>query len=345
MPVLAAGQLKNIGIEIFKALGATEEEAKIVSEFLVKANLAGHDSHGVIRIIQYADQIKKGKIIPGTSIEVVRETPSSALLNGNWGFGQVIGFKAMKMAIEKTKNNTASVVCVYNCNHIGRLADYTMMAAENGMIGMALANANKIVAPYGGMERMLGTGPLSYAFPTDKEIPFVLDIATSVCAEGKIRVWLHKGEKLPYEWIIDKNGKPSNNPSDLYEGGAILPFGGEVGYKGFGLGLVIDVLGGILARSGPAYRDDKRGNGVFMEAINIESFIPLDQFKREMDELIRAVKRSKPMPGFKEIMIPGEPEYKTEEKKLKEGIYVPEKTWGEITEIAKMLRVDIEKYV
>jgi len=345
MPVLAAGQLKNIGIEIFKALGATEEEAKIVSEFLVKANLAGHDSHGVIRIIQYADQIKKGKIIPGTSIEVVRETPSSALLNGNWGFGQVIGFKAMKMAIEKAKNNTASVVCVYNCNHIGRLADYTMMAAENRMIGMALANANKIVAPYGGMERMLGTGPLSYAFPTDKEIPFVLDIATSVCAEGKIRVWLHKGEKLPYEWIIDKNGKPSNNPSDLYEGGAILPFGGEVGYKGFGLGLVIDVLGGILARSGPAYRDDKRGNGVFMEAINIESFIPLDQFKREMDELIRAVKRSKPMPGFKEIMIPGEPEYKTEEKKLKEGIYVPEKTWGEITEIAKMLRVDIEKYV
>ena len=345
MPVLAAGQLKNIGIEIFKALGATEEEAKIVSEFLVKANLAGHDSHGVIRIIQYADQIKKGKIIPGTSIEVVRETPSSALLNGNWGFGQVIGFKAMKMAIEKTKNNTASVVCVYNCNHIGRLADYTMMAAENGMIGMALANANKIVAPYGGMERMLGTGPLSYAFPTDKEIPFVLDIATSVCAEGKIRVWLHKGEKLPYEWIIDKNGKPSNNPSDLYEGGAILPFGGEVGYKGFGLGLIVDVLGGILARSGPAYRDDKRGNGVFMEAINIESFIPLDQFKREMDELIRAVKRSKPMPGFKEIMIPGEPEYKTEEKKLKEGIYVPEKTWGEITEIAKMLRVDIEKYV
>jgi len=342
MPVFMADQLKKVGIEIFKALGATEEEAKIVSEFLVKANLAGHDSHGVIRIIQYANDIRRGRIVPGAVVEVVRETPSSALLNGKWGFGQVIAFKAMKTAIEKAKDTTVSIVCVHNCNHVGRLADYTMMAAENGMIGMAVVNANKIVAPYGGMERMLSTGPVSYAFPTEKEVPFVLDIATSVCAEGKIRVSLHRGEKLPHEWIIDKNGKLSNNPSDLYEGGAILPFGGEVGYKGFGLGLAIDILGGILARSGPAYSESKRGNGVFMEAINIESFMPLNQFKKEMDELIRAIKRSKPMPGFQEIVIPGEPEFKTEQKRIKEGIYVPEKTWTEIAEIAKALNVDVE---
>jgi len=338
MPVFTADQLKDLGIKIFKALGATEEEARIVSEFLVKSNLAGHDSHGVIRIIQYVNEIQKGRIIPGAAIEVVRETPSSALLNGNWGFGQVIGFKAMMMAIEKAKTNTVSVVCVYNCNHVGRLADYTMMAAENRMIGIAMVNANKIVAPYEGTERMLSTGPLSYAFPTDKEIPFVLDIATSVCAEGKIRVSLHTGEKLPHEWIIDKNGKPSNNPSDLYEGGAILPFGGEVGHKGFGIGLAIDVLGGILAGSGPAYRKDKRGNGVFMEAINIESFMPPEEFKREMDGLIRVVKNSRPMSGFGEIVIPGEPEYRTEQRRIKEGIYVPEKTWKEITEIARALK-------
>ena len=343
MPVFTADQLKNFGIEIFKALGATEEEARIVSEFLVRSNLAGHDSHGVIRITQYVSEIEKGRIIPRAAIEVIRETPSSALLNGNWGFGQVIGFKAMKMAIEKAKTNTVSVVCVYNCNHVGRLTDYTIMAAENRMIGIAMVNANKIVAPYGGMERMLSTGPLSYAFPTDKEIPFVLDIATSVCAEGKIRVSLHTAEKLPHEWIIDKNGKPSSNPSDLYEGGAILPFGGEVGYKGFGIGLAVDVLAGILARSGPAYLKDKRGNGVFMEAINIESFMPLEEFKREMDGLIRVMKNSKAMLGFAEIVIPGEPEFRTEQKRLKEGILVPEKTWNEITEIARALRVGIEK--
>jgi len=341
MPVFSAEQLKRVGIEIFKALGSTEEEARIVSDSLVKSNLAGHDSHGVIRIIQYANDIQKGRIIPGASVDVVRETASSALLNGNWGFGQVIGFRAMKMAIEKAKTNTVSVVCAHNCNHVGRLADYAMMATDNGMIGMAMANSSKIVAPFGGMERMLSTGPLSYAFPTDKEIPFVLDIATSVCAEGKIRVSIDKGENLPHQWIIDKNGKLSDNPADLYDGGAILPFGGEVGHKGFGIGLVIDVLGGILARSDPAYRDDKRGNGIFMGAIKIESFMPLKEFKREMDELIRTVKKSKPMPGFKEVMIPGEPEFTTELSRLKEGIYIPEKTWADMTEKAKMLKIDV----
>ncbi len=340
MPTFTAEQLRIVGTKIFEALKATEEEAKIVSDFLVKANLCGHDSHGVIRILQYANEIKEGKIVPGAEVEVVRETPSSALLNGNWGFGQVIGFKAMKMAIEKATKNTISVVCVYNCNHVGRLVDYTMMASEKGMIGMVMANANKIVAPYGGIDRILSTGPISIALPTDKEVPLALDIATSICAEGKIRVSLHKGEKIPYGWIIDKNGNPSNNPSDLYDGGAILPWGGEVGYKGFGLGIIIDVLTGILARSTPAYYDDKRGNGLFMEAINIESFMPLEQFKKEVDELIKAIKKCRLMQGFNEITVPGEPEFKIQQKRLKEGIYVPEKTWIEIKELAKSLRVD-----
>ncbi|MFQ6094991.1 MAG: Ldh family oxidoreductase [Candidatus Bathyarchaeia archaeon] len=344
MPTFTPDQLRNISIDIFKAAGVPEDESRLVSEFLVKANLAGHDSHGVIRIIQYVNEIRKGNIVPGSSIEVVRETPSSALLNGNWGFGQVIGVKAMKMAIEKAKKNTVSVVGVYNCCHVGRLSDYTMLAAENEMIGVAMVNSRSIVAPYGGMERMLSTGPLSYAFPTEREAPFCLDIATSICAEGKVRVMLHKGEKLPHKWIIDKYGTPSNNPADLYDGGAILPFGGEVGYKGFGLGLVIEVLTAILARSGFAFSQSKRGNGVFMEAINIETFMPTDQFKREMDELIRAMKKSKPRPGFREILLPGEPEFRTEQKRLKEGIYLPERTWKEITETAAQLNVDIERY-
>jgi uncharacterized oxidoreductase len=342
MPVLTADALKRVGIEIFKALGATEEHATVVSELLVKANLVGHDSHGVIRILQYSDEILKGTLVPGATVEVLRETSSSALLDGHWGFGQVICLKAMKMAMEKAKTNAVSVICACNCNHIGRLADYSMMAAQNGMIGIAMVNSTKFVAPYGGAEKILSTGPLSYAFPTGKELPFVLDIATSVVAEGKIRVSLHKNEKVPYGWIVDKNGKSTNNPLDLYEGGAILPFGGEVGYKGFGLGMVVDVLTGILARADPAYYNDKRGNGVFLEVINIESFMPVDQFKCEIDHLIRAIKKSKLMHGFTEIMIPGEPEFRTEQKRLKEGISVPEKTWGEIVERAKTLKIDLK---
>jgi uncharacterized oxidoreductase len=210
------------------------------------------------------------------------------------------------------------------------------------MIGVAMVNARKSVAPYGGRERMLSTGPISYAFPTKRDPPFILDIATSTTAEGKVRVSLHKGEKLPDGWIIDKDGNPSNDPEDYYNGGALLPLGGDAnGHKGFGLGLAVEVLGGILTGDGCAYQTEKRGNGLFFEAIDIESFMPLDEFKSQMDNLIRAVKSSKLRPGSKEIMIPGEPEFRTEQKRRKEGIPVPEKTWEEITNIAKNLNLDI----
>lgn len=345
MPVLNYEKLRRLSVEIFKVAGVPDKEAELVSEFLVKANLAGHDSHGVIRIPPYVKRIRKGEVVPGAKLDVVSETHTTALLNGNWGLGQVVGTKAMKMAIEKAKKNMVGVVCAFNCNHVGRLADYMMMAVEEDMIGIAAVNSLKGVAPYGGMERMLSTNPISYAFPTNQEKPFVLDIATSVCAEGKVRVKLHKGEKLPDGWIIDKEGNPSNNPADFYSGGAILPLGGEVGYKGFGLSLAVEVLGGILSKAGCSYLEAKKGNGVFMEAINIEGFISVDNFKEEMDNLIRAIKNSKPRPGFDEILIPGEIEFRTEQKRLHEGIYIPEKTWNEIKDTAKKLGIDIEEFI
>lgn len=336
MPIFKAETLRRLSEEIFKAYGAPAEEAKIVSEFLVRANLCGHDSHGVIRVTQYVKAIEDGVLRPGAKIEIVRETPSSALIRGNWGFGQVVAKKAMEIAIEKAKKNSVSVVCAYDVYHIGRLADYTAFAAEKDMVGIAMVNSTPTVAPYGGMERLISTAPVSYAFPTGEENMFVLDIATSVCAEGKVRVSLHKGDKLPVGFIIDKEGNPSTNPADLYEGGAILPLGGDlVGYKGFGLGLVVEVLGGILSNARCAYEPEKRGNGVFFEVINIEDFMPVDEFKDRIDALIRRIKSSKLRPGFKEILLPGEPELRTRRIREKEGIYIPERTWKEITEIAE----------
>lgn len=338
MPIFSASQLIDVGTKIFLAAGAPLEEARLVSEFLVKANLAGHDSHGIIRVIQYVNDIEKGIIKPGANIEIVNETPSTAILNGNWGFGQVVAKRAMDLAIEKAKRNAISVVCVYNCNHIGRLADYAVMASENDMIGVVMANSTKIVAPFGGRERMLSTGPICFAFPSYLEFPLVIDIATSVVAEGKVRVALHKGEKIPLGWIIDKDGNPSNNPKDLYDGGAILPLGGdEHGHKGFGLGLAIEILSGILTGAGCAYEENKRGNGVFIEVINVERFMPVEEFKRRVGDLVKVIKGSKTRPGFKEILIPGEPEYLTEKVRLRDGIYVPEKTWEEIVNLAKKL--------
>jgi len=346
MPIFKAETLRRLSEEIFVAYGAPAEEAKLVSEFLVKSNLCGHDSHGVIRVIQYVKAIEDGILKPGAKIDVVRETGSSALLRGNWGFGQVVAKRAMELAIEKAKKNSVSVVCAFDLYHVGRLADYTMFAAENNMMGIAMVNSTPTVAPYGGRERLISTAPISYAFPTGEENMFVLDIATSVCAEGKVRVALHKGEKLPEGCIIDKEGNPSTNPVDLYEGGAILPLGGDfVGYKGFGLGLVVEVMAGILSNAKCAYEADKRGNGVFFEVVNIDDFIPVDEFKKRMDSLIRRIKSSKLRPGFKEILLPGEPELRTEMKRRKEGIYIPDRTWEEIMRIAEKKSIDIAMIV
>jgi len=342
VPVFKAETLKKISKEIFIAYGAPREEADLVSEFLVRANLCGHDSHGVIRVIQYVKAIEDGILKPGAKVDILRETGSSALIRGNWGFGQVVAKRSMELAIEKAKKNSVCVVCAFDLYHIGRLADYTRLAAENDMIGIAMVNSTPTVAPYGGRERLLSTAPLSYAFPTGKENMFILDIATSVCAEGKVRVSLHKGEKLPEGCIIDKEGNPSTNPADLYDGGAILPLGGDlVGYKGFGLALVVEVMAGILANAKCAYEADKKGNGVFFEAINIDDFIPVEEFKDRIDALIRRIKSSKLRPGFKEILLPGEPELRTEMMRRKKGIFIPDRTWNEIVEIAEKKDIDV----
>ncbi len=346
MPVFTTEHLRNVGTKVFLAAGAPLENAEWVSKLLVKANLVGHDSHGVIRIAQYVRAIQKGDINPNVEPEVVREIRASALVNGNWGFGQTVAKRAMEIAIGKAKENTCGTVCAYNCYHVGRLADYSLMAAENGMVGVVMANSVRNVAAYGGMDRVLSTGPLSYAFPTGGEVPFFLDIATSVVAEGKVRNTLHKGGKLPEGCIIDKNGNPSTNPADLYDGGALLPLGGDhFGYKGFGIGLVVEVLGGILSNSGLTLMPGKKGNGLFFQAVDIGSFMPIDEFKGQVDALVQKVKSSKLRPGFTEILMPGEPEFRTEKERLKNGISVPDRTWEEIKATAAALGLNVESLI
>ncbi len=344
MPTFRSEDLWKVSFEIFKAAGAPENEAKLVSDMLIGANLDGHDSHGIIRVIQYVKSIREGKIKPGAKIKVLQETPTTAVLDGNWGFGQVIAREAMRKAISKAERYGVGIVCARNCNHIGRLSDYTLMAVERDMIGISFANSLSSVAPHGGMERRIGTCPMSFAFPTDDEIPFVIDMATSICAEGKIRVKSHEGKNLPYECIVDKYGKLTKDPRAFYEGGAILPLGGEVGYKGFSLGLTVEILGGILSGAGFSYSQKfKGGNGVFMQAIKVEAFMSLNEFKREVRDLTLAIRTSKPRLGFKEILTPGEIEFRVRKQRLREGIYVPEKTWREITKIGEHLGLKLEE--
>jgi uncharacterized oxidoreductase len=338
MPIFTAQYLEDLSSKIFVALGTPKEDAHLISKLLVKANLTGHDSHGVIRIPLYVQWIEEGIIKPKANPKVIKETISTALIDGDKGFGQVVATKGMKLAIEKAKESGIAAVGIYNCGHVGRLADYTMMALKHDMIGLMFVIGRPSAAPFGGIDRIFNPSPLSAAIPTEKEKPYILDISTSVCAAGKIAVKYARGERLPEGWIIDKDGNPSTDPEDFYKGGAILPMGGMVGYKGYGLMFLVDVLAGALTEAGcSSSKEFKKVNGVFAVAINISAFTSVEKFKRRVDELIRRVKSSRKARGFNEILIPGEPEFREEEIRLKKGIYVEDSTWNKIEKIAKRL--------
>lgn len=210
------------------------------------------------------------------------------------------------------------------------------------MVGFAMCNGPARVAPFGGAERLFNPSPLSVAIPALEEKPIVLDISTSVVAEGKLIVKRKRGEKVPDGWILDKDGRPSTDVEDYFEGGSILPLGGTVGYKGFGLALVIDVLGGILAGSGSASSPNfKDGNGVILAAIDVSFFRDVDEFRREVDSLIRRVRNSRRAPGVSEILMPGEPEAREEARRMKDGIFVEEETWKELVDLGKSLGLEV----
>jgi hydroxycarboxylate dehydrogenase B len=342
MVVISPQTLDSLTRQIFVQKGANSREAGIVSGLLVKANLAGHDSHGVIRIDGYLKAIDDGKLNPKASGVIEADFGAISLVNGNWGFGQVVASDAMQTAIEKARKYGVSAVSIYNCWHIGRMADYCLMAVEQGMIGITTVNSTSLVSPFGGVDRMFNPSPIGAGVPSGAEHPFMLDISMSVCAGGKIDVKKARGEKLPAGWIIDKNGKPSTDPADFYDGGSILPIGGEVGYKGYGLAFLIDILSGALSGNGCASSPEFRGgNGVFMLVLDVSRFSNLDVFKERMKEVTANVKGGRKAPNVSEIMIPGEPEFMTEEAKSRDGIYIEDSTWQTISAIAKRLGVAV----
>jgi uncharacterized oxidoreductase len=348
MPTFAAEQLKKFSIDIFEGVGVPNTEAEIVSEHLIDASLAGLDSHGVLRIPQYVNAIQvEHKIVPGAKLEIVRDTTSGLLINGNFGFGQVIAHQAMELAIQKARETAICAASVYNCFHTGRLGSYTVMAADEGLIGMMMVNAGgcgQWVAPFGGIAKRIGTNPISIGVPTGAGDPIVVDIATSTAPEGKIRALHNKGEKVPEGLIIDHEGRSATNTADFYgpPAGALLPLGGALGYKGFGLGLIVDIMAGGISGIGccrPGAPQEPDSDGVFMIAIDIGQFTPLDEFYPRVTQLIEHVKSSPPAPGFSEVLVPGEPEARQKKHRTEHGIAVDNTTWSQIQEIADTLGV------
>ena len=347
MPLIPATQLRTISINIFTAIGLKPDKAQTIANLLIESNLAGHDSHGVLRLPQYVLSIQSKAIDPDVEIEIVSETPSSAIIDGHSGLGQFIATQAMEVAIAKAREHTISTVNVHNCNHIGRLADYVRMAAEAKMIGLLFLNGHggdHGVAPWGGTDRRLSTNPFACALPTGKDSPMVIDLTTSIVAGGKIRAYRSRGEPLPEGWILDADGNPSTDPNAYLEHpqGPLLPFGDIVGHKGYGLSMMTDILAGAMCEAGCSRSSAPGvGNAFFIIVIDIEKFIDLADFEAHVAQMMDFVKASPTAPGFDEISIPGERSARTRQQRLAEGIPLDDTTWERLVETAQSVGVPV----
>ena len=344
MPVLTPEYLHKVAYHIYRAKGVSHDEAEVVATHQIKANLVGHDSHGVIHIREYVERIDRGHIVPGAPFVVEKEAPCTAVINGNWGFGFVVTERAMRMAIEKAKTHGVAAITIHLQSHIGRLGDYPTMAVQEGMIAMITADSGagpKAVAPFGGRGRRLGTNPICFGMPSDLEGTVLLDMATSAVAAGKISLARNRGEQVPPGWLIDKDGNPTTDPEDYRAGGAILPVGADQGHKGYGLSFMVEIFSGLLTGLGFGLDPQARHNdGVFIAVFNVEHFRPLDEFKKEVKEFAEFVKTSPPAAGFTEVLYPGEPEYRTELARRRDGIFVEDETWQQISHLMKELEVE-----
>jgi len=322
--------------DLCQASGSPQEEADLVSSRLIKSDLTGHPSHGVIRIPLYMQMVRRDLIKPGAVPDFLLDHGSTAVINGNRAYGQVAAEKAMNTAIERGRANGVAAVGVTNLFHVGRLADYAVSAAGAGCIGMVYTScggAIYLVAPFEGSSRRMATNPMAMAIPSDREYPIVLDMATSVYAEGKLQVMLGTGQTAPEQTLIDKDGRPTTNPSDFYAGGAILPLGGKQGYKGYLLNFMVEVLAGLLTGGGYIGCNDSPvfNNCTLMIVLDVERFRDLPLFKTELEGMIKYLKETPVLEG-KDVLYPGELEARMEVERLKTGIPLAAKTVEKIQE-------------
>lgn len=346
MPTLTFDELRAVTLRCTTALGCPAHEAEVIADSMTRANLAGHDSHGIIRLEQYARMVRTGEIFPGGPVAIVRETACTALIDGGWNFGQVVARRAVETAIGKARDYGTGTVSVRSSNHLGRLGEFTLLAAEAGMLCIGTVNNHgrgNLVAPFGGSDARLATNPISFACPGPQR-PILVDITTSVVAEGKVRLKKNAGQRVPEGWLIDNQGRPTTDPEDLYTEprGAILPFGGPVGHKGFALGVMVDVLSGALSGAGCSHSSTCRlGNAMFFSVTDIEKFVPRAEFLEHVAVLERHLRASPPAPGFQGVLMPGEPEFREEERRRRDGISIDEETWRQFAECARSLGVDV----
>lgn len=320
-----AQPLRFLIARIFEGAGVPGADAETVAEVLVEADLRGVESHGSTRVFGYVSMIETRLLNPRPRVEVLRETPTTAVLEGDQGFGIVVARQAMARAMDKARAHGMGAVTARNVTHTGMVGFYPMMAARAGLIGVAVNNGPTILPPFGGTTPTLATNPLSVAVPAATEEPIVLDMATSMVAAGKLRLAAKKGARIPEGWALDRHGVPTTDPDEaIYHG--FLQWAG--GYKGFGLATVVEVLGGVLSgglfgRDVPpmkAFGTDPLVTSGFYLALDPECFMPRAEFGARVDRLIAHIRGSARAPGVETVQVAGEPEFRKRAERLERGI-------------------------
>jgi hydroxycarboxylate dehydrogenase B len=343
MPTIAAAELERLTREIFAARGVPADDAAFIAAMLVRANLRGHDSHGVIRVPQYVESLQKGTLNPTPQIRLIVDTPSVAILDGDGGFGQVVARRGIALAIERARAHGIAAVALRGANHVGRLADYAEMAAREGLVGLLWVNARGglNVAPWGGAARRLGTNPHAIGIPgPNGTVAMSHDFATSVWAEGKLRVKFNRGEPAPPGIMLDGRGEPSTDPKRYYTDppGSLLTAGA---HKGYGLSLAVEILAGILSGAGAASGEPSVfRNGTLIVCLDPARFLPAADFHEQVAALMGWVRATPLAAGSEEILVPGEPEARLERERREKGVTIDDETWRQVQASARQVGVD-----
>ncbi len=350
--------LRDFSKRTFMHFGVPDEDAELASNVLACSDLRGIESHGVARLHTYFDMLTLRRINPRPKIKIVRESLSTATVDGDNGLGLVVGPRANRIAMDKAQQAGTGWVSVCHTNHFGIAGYYVLEALKHDLIGWAMTNSTKLVAPLNGGERMLGTNPIAIAFPGLEEPAIVIDFATSACAFGKVEMARRKQTQTPRGWFIDKNGQDSTTPEDMINGGALLPLGSfrdMGGHKGYCLAAMVDILSCVLsgANWGPwappfALRQEipsrsvGKGIGHFFGAMKIDAFIEVNEFKRQIDDWIRTFRKTRPQPGTSGVMIPGDPERESELVNAKQGIKLIHPVVEELRDISRKTGIPFE---
>jgi LDH2 family malate/lactate/ureidoglycolate dehydrogenase len=338
--VVPAPTLTAFAAALLERAGAPAATAGVVAASLVSSDLLGHDSHGVRRLIPYVGFVRAGQIDPAATPVVAGEDRATAVVDGRRGFGQPAARLATEVAARLAREHGTGAVAIRRANHVGRLGEWVGALAGEGLVALAVCNADPTVAPHGGRGRRLGTNPLAWAAPRAAgRLPIVMDWATAAMAEGKLAVALARGEEVPAGVVVDAEGRPSTRPAAFYDGGALLPF---AGHKGSGLSIMIELVGGLLSGAGASCLPGYDGtNGTVLIALDVARFVDEAAFRRQAEALCAELAATPHADGHDEVLVPGEPEARTEAQRRRDGIPVAARTWGALGDLAGELGAEV----